>query len=176
MVSRRKRINDQIDASRVILIGSDGERLGEFDIEEALEKAKEQFLDLVEVNQSGEERIPVCKYLDYSRLRYEEKKKDKGNKKKQKSICTKEIRMRPGIGISDYNVHVRNATKWLLEGKRVFIVINFRRRKVVYREYGIDLMNNILDDLKGKYVDIKPDFNAMSDKDFSIFVRTIYYN
>ena len=106
-----------ITVSKVLVIGADGEKLGVVDTDSALAMAEEEGLDLVEV--SPNVSPPVCKILDYGKLKYQEQKKASEARKRQKTIDVKEIKMRPNIDKHDYDVKMRSVTKFIGEGDKV---------------------------------------------------------
>ena len=109
--NKRNRVNDDITAAEVRLIGSDGEQVGIVTIEEALEKAKGEKLDLVEIVPTAEP--PVCRIMDYGKFLFDQKKQKQLAKKKQKQVQVKEIKFRPGTDIGDYNIKLKNLIKFL---------------------------------------------------------------
>ena len=114
------RINEQITASEVRLISSSGKQMGILSIREALIQAEDEGFDLVEV--SPEANPPVCKIIDYGKLKYREQKSKKEAKKKQKTIEVKEIKMRPGIDTHDYNVKIKALSKFIGGGNKVKVL------------------------------------------------------
>ncbi|MGB5536856.1 MAG: translation initiation factor IF-3, partial [Thiogranum sp.] len=105
------RLNENIDAAEVRLVGAGGEQIGVVPLEEAKKLAEESSLDLVEISPQAEP--PVCKVMDYGKFRFEEQKKRQASRKKQKQTQVKEIKFRPGTDIGDYNVKLRNLTRFL---------------------------------------------------------------
>ena len=140
-------INEQIRANTVRLLSSDGEQLGIVSFHEALNKAKEQGLDLVLMNSRA--NPAVCKILDYGKFRYEEMRRQKEAKKNQKAVVIKEIRMSVRVEEHDIQVKVKNAIKFLTQGNRVKITIRFRGREMAYTEQGktvlLDFANRLKD-------------------------------
>lgn len=133
-------INEQIRDKEVRLIGEDGEQLGIMSAREALMKAEEAGLDLVKIAPTA--KPPVCKIVDYGKYKYEQIRKEKEAKKKQKVIDVKEIRLSPNIDTNDLNTKVNAARKFLSKGDKVKITLRFRGREMAH-------MNNskhILDD------------------------------
>ena len=139
------RINEQITASEVRLISSSGKQMGILSIREALIQAEDEGFDLVEV--SPEANPPVCKIIDYGKLKYREQKSKKEAKKKQKVIETKELKIRPGTGEHDYQVKIRNAQKFLKEGNRVKFSLRFKGREMEHSNLGIDMLKRVKTDL-----------------------------
>jgi translation initiation factor IF-3 len=130
----------------VRLVGADGEQVGVVPIEEAQRIAEEASLDLVEISPQAEP--PVCKEMDYGKFRFEEQKKRQASRKKQKQIQVKEIKFRPGTDIGDYNVKLRNLTKFLTEGDKVKVTLRFRGREMAHQELGRDLLKRVENDLQ----------------------------
>lgn len=131
------RINDQIRAREVRLVGEDGEQLGIVSLTEALRIAEEKGVDLVEIAPAA--KPPVCKTMDYGKFRYEQSKKDKEVKKKQKIINIKEVKLRPNIEDNDFQTKVRNALRFLEDGDKVKVTIMFRGREITHPELGRQL-------------------------------------
>ena len=107
--------------------------------------AEEASLDLVEISPQAEP--PVCKVMDYGKFRFEEQKKRQAARKKQKQTQVKEIKFRPGTDIGDYNVKLRNLTKFLTEGDKVKVTLRFRGREMAHQELGRDLLKRVEVDL-----------------------------
>ncbi len=128
------------------LISDDGEQLGVMSSSEALEKAEEAGLDLVELAPSA--KPPVCKIMDYGKYKYEIAKKEKENRKKQHVIVTKEVRFRPKTDDHDFDFKVRHARKFLEEGNRVKATVMFRGRENAHREYGQRVLDKFKDALE----------------------------
>ncbi len=139
------KVNGQINAKEVRLINAEGEMIGVLPTKEALKKAQESGLDLVEL--SPDSNPPVCKILDYGKYRYQIQKKAKEAKKKQKVIHIKEIKVRPTIDVHDYEVKIRAARKFIEEGDKVKVTLKFRGREVAHQELGMDLLKRIENDL-----------------------------
>ena len=142
------RINSQITSSKVRLIGYEGEQLGVVSFEDALKKAKDIDLDLVEISPNTDP--PVCKVLDYGKYIYEKQKLEKKNKKKQHVIHVKEIRVRPNTGDHDLLTKLSRAKKFLEAGDKVKITVMYRGREMARQDMGINTLNRvveILDDL-----------------------------
>jgi translation initiation factor IF-3 len=113
--------------------------------EEAQEMADEVGLDLVEVSPNADP--PVCKILDYGKFKYEEQKKAAEARKKQKTIDVKEIKMRPGIDVHDYEVKLRSARRFLGDGDKVKVTIRFRGREMAHQELGMKVLDRVREDL-----------------------------
>jgi len=129
----------------VRVVGAEGEQLGVIPLEEAQKIADEANLDLVEISPQAEP--PVCKVMDYGKFRFEEQKKRQASRKKQKQIQVKEIKFRPGTDIGDYNVKLKNLTKFLTEGDKVKVTLRFRGREMAHQELGRDLLKRVEGDL-----------------------------
>ncbi|MDZ7712492.1 MAG: translation initiation factor IF-3 [Rhodovibrio sp.] len=142
------RVNDQINVREVRLIGPEGENLGVLETRDALEKAGDFGLDLVEV--SPNVSPPVCRILDYGRYKYEEQKKRAEARKKQKTIELKEIKMRPNIDDHDYGVKMKAIHKFLDEGDKVKVTLRFRGREMAHQELGKQLLGKVQEDLGEK--------------------------
>ncbi|MGF1641201.1 MAG: translation initiation factor IF-3 [Rhodospirillales bacterium] len=139
------RVNDEIDAPKVRVVGDNGEQLGVLSISEALEIAVKAALDLVEVAPAADP--PVCKILDYGKYKYEVQKKKNEAKKKQKVIEVKEIKMRPGIDEHDYQVKLRNMRRFLDEGDKVKVTIRFRGREMAHQDLGMKVLDRVREEL-----------------------------
>lgn len=137
------RINDDITASRVRLVGIDGDQLGIVSLEEALEKAEDEGFDLVEVAPQAEP--PVCKILDFGKFKYDQQKRERESKKKQHVIANKEVRMRPGIGDHDLETKINHAIKFLQEGSRLKISVRFRGRELSRLDLGTTLLDRVVE-------------------------------
>ncbi|HHJ13810.1 MAG TPA: translation initiation factor IF-3 [Gammaproteobacteria bacterium] len=141
----KHRLNDAIDAREVRLVGDDGEQIGIVSIQDALDRAAEAGLDLVEISPQAEP--PVCKIMDYGKYRFEEQKKRQAARKKQKQTQVKEVKFRPGTDIGDYNVKLRNLTRFLNDGDKVKVTLRFRGREMAHQELGRDLLKRVENDL-----------------------------
>ncbi|MBL8644916.1 MAG: translation initiation factor IF-3 [Rhodospirillaceae bacterium] len=135
------RVNHQIDARTVRLIGYDGENIGVVDRETALRKADEAGYDLVEISPGA--TPPVCKILDIGKYKYELQKKENEARKKQKVIEVKELKVRPAIGGHDYDVKMRALKRFIEEGDKVKITLRYRGREMVHQELGQALLERI---------------------------------
>ncbi len=127
------------------MVDADGTVLGVVAIDEALRKAEDRGLDLVEVAAKGDP--PVCKILDYGKHKYESQKKKNEARKKQKTIDVKEIKMRPGIEIHDYDVKMRAMRKFLGEGDKVKVTMRFRGREMAHQDLGLKVLDRVRDEL-----------------------------
>ncbi|MCL8206799.1 MAG: translation initiation factor IF-3 [Actinomycetia bacterium] len=133
------RVNEDIRARDVRLVGENGEQMGIVPLREALRIAAERRLDLVEVSPTS--RPPVCRLMDYGRYKYEQQKRERESRKKQHVVAIKEVKMRPTIEEHDYDVKRRSATRFLEAGDKVKVTITFRGREIVHS----DLARSILD-------------------------------
>jgi translation initiation factor IF-3 len=140
------RINERIRLSPVRLIGADGEQIGVVPVEEALQMARDEGLDLVEVAASS--RPIVCKIMDYGRFRFEQEKKAREAKKQQHQIEIKEVKYRPNINIHDFETKTRRARKFLEQGKHVKVTIMFRMREMRRPENGFELLRRVAEELQ----------------------------
>ncbi|MBE8191603.1 MAG: translation initiation factor IF-3 [Alphaproteobacteria bacterium] len=138
------RINEMITNSEVLVIDAEGEKRGIINIENAIALAEAAGLDLVEVSPNA--TPPVCKVLDYGKLRYQEQKKASEARKKQKTIDVKEIKMRPNIDTHDYEVKMRSVSRFLGDGDKVKVTLRFRGREMAHRELGEALLHRVRDD------------------------------
>ena len=129
----------------VRVIGDDGEQLGVMDTRDAIRKAREQGLDLVEVAANAEP--PVCRIIDFGKFQYEAKKKANEAKKKQVVITVKEIKFRPGTDEHDYDYRMERAREWLRDGDKVKATIWFRGREMTHRELGSRILEKLERDL-----------------------------
>lgn len=135
------RVNDQISVPQVRLVAEDGEQLGVVPISQALEKADQAGLDLVEVAPNADP--PVCKILDYGKFKYEQQKKKNEAKKKQKVIEVKEVKLRPNIERHDYEVKMRNLQRFLEAGDKVKVTLRFRGREMAHQDLGFKLLMKV---------------------------------
>ncbi|MGR8930334.1 MAG: translation initiation factor IF-3 [Gammaproteobacteria bacterium] len=140
------RLNDEITARRVRLIGAEGEQVGVVSITEALQTAYDADLDLVEISPNADP--PVCKIMDYGKYQFEQNKKLQAAKKKQKQIQIKEIKFRPGTEEGDYQVKLRSLIKFLNDGDKTKVTVRFKGRELSHRELGMDLLKRIETDLE----------------------------
>lgn len=139
-------MNERITVQEVRLVGPDGEMIGVRSTQDAIGIAADHGLDLVEVSPNAEP--PVCKILDYGKYKYEEQKKRNEAKKKQKVIAIKEIKMRPGIDIHDYEVKMKAARKFLDNGDKVKVTIRFRGREMAHQNLGLKVLIRMRDELE----------------------------
>jgi len=138
--------NQQIRAIDVQVIGSDGNNVGILPLKKAIQLAKEEGLDLIEISPNA--NPPVCKIMDMGKYKYDLQKKTNIAKKKQKVVALKEIKMRPGTDVHDYNFKVKNAKKFLVNKDKVKFTVKFKGREMQHINLGKDLMNRIIEDTK----------------------------
>ncbi len=139
-------INRQIRAKEVQLIGDNGEKLGVFTLEDAIEKSESKDLDLVLV--SPNVNPPVCKIMNYGKYKFEQAKKEKEARKKQKVLEIKEIRITPNIEQHDFNFKAKNIRKFLEDGNKVKITVRFRGREVNNVKAGEAVLNKFIENLE----------------------------
>ena len=154
-------INGQIRDKEVRLIANDGEQLGVMSAREAQKLADEAGLDLVKI--SPKAKPPVCKIIDYGKYNYEQTRKEKLAKKKQKVIDVKEVRMSPNIDTNDLNTKINHAKKFLAKGARVKVTLRFRGRELAHvnaSKYILDDFAKALEDVAT--IDKKPKFEGRS--------------
>ena len=151
--------NERIRAIDVQVIGSDGGNLGTLPLNKAIEIAKEEGLDLIEISPNA--NPPVCKIMDMGKYKYDLQKKANLAKKKQKVAILKEIKLRPGTDVHDYNFKMKNAKKFLEKKDKVKFTVRFKGREMQHVQLGKDLMNRIIGDTKdvGK-VETHPKFEG----------------
>jgi len=142
---KKTRLNDEITARNVRVIGVDGEQIGILDIEDALDRAVDEDVDLVEIVPTAEP--PVCRLMDYGKFLFEQKKQRGAAKKRQKQVQIKEVKFRPGTDEGDYQVKLRNLARFLNEGDKAKVTMRFRGREHAHRELGLELLKRIEGDL-----------------------------
>ncbi|MCU7835668.1 MAG: translation initiation factor IF-3 [gamma proteobacterium symbiont of Taylorina sp.] len=143
--SNSTRINEEITAKEVRLIDAEGEQAGIVSLAEAQRIADDVDLDLVEIAPTA--KPPVCRVMDHGKFIFEQKKKKAQEKKKQKQTQVKEIKLRPGTEEGDYQVKLRNLTRFLENGDKTKVTIRFRGREMAHRELGMDVLERIAGDL-----------------------------
>ena len=142
------RLNGRIEAFEVRLIDEDGGMVGVVSLRDALTRAEEAGMDLVEISPTA--RPPVCKILDYGKFKYEAQKKANVARKKQRVIEVKEIKMRPSIDDNDYNIKMKKVRTFIDEGDKVKVTMRFRGREMAHQDIAI----GILEKVKGEVGDI----------------------
>ena len=143
------RINEEIRAREVRVVSADNDQLGIMSVRDALAMAEEQHLDLVEVAPNG--KPPVCRIMNYGKYRYEQQKREKEAKKKQKTFTLKEVKLRPHIEDHDY-VKLKNAAKFLGDGNKVKVTIMFRGRELSHPELGLNVLTRFAGELTDQAV------------------------
>ena len=151
--------NERIKALDVQVIGSDGGNLGAMPLNKAIELAKQEDLDLIEISPNA--NPPVCKIMDMGKYKYDLQKKANLAKKKQKVVALKEIKLRPGTETHDYNFKIKNANKFLEKGDKVKFTVKFKGREMQHTNLGKELMTRIIGDtsMLGK-VEVYPKFEG----------------
>jgi translation initiation factor IF-3 len=139
-------INEQIKDKEIRVIDSNGEQIGIMPIKKALKLAQEKQLDLVKV--APQAKPPVCRIMDYGKYKYEQSKKEKEARKKQKIINIKEIRMSPKIEEHDFQVRVRNAQRFINDGDKVKVTIRFRGREIAHTDLGQEVLEKMAEELR----------------------------
>jgi len=142
---KRLRVNEKIIAREVRLVGEKGEQLGVMPLVQAREIAKKQELDLLEVAPTA--TPPVCRLIDYGKYKYQQAKKDQEAKKNQKVSLLREVRLRPKIGLHDFDAKSRSARKLLIDGAKVKVTIMFRGREITHPELGWRLLKKVSESL-----------------------------
>lgn len=139
------RVNEDIAVPEIRLIDEDGEQVGVVTTKDAIERAYQIGLDLVEIAPNS--APPVCKILDVGKLKYQEQKKRNEARKKQKTIDIKEIKLRPNIDEHDYDVKMRNAKRFIDDGDKVKVTLRFRGREMAHQELGARVLQRVRDEL-----------------------------
>jgi len=143
--AKKARINDQIEAKEVRLVGADGEQVGIVTLDEALSVAQKATLDLVEI--SPDSTPIVCKVMDYGKHLFDIKKTKAAARKKQKQQQVKEMKFRPGTEDGDYQVKLRNLIRFLENGDKAKVSLRYRGREMAHQELGMDMLKRIETDL-----------------------------
>ena len=153
------RSNNRITSPDVQVIGHDGENLGILNLNDAINRAKDIGLDLIEI--APNTKPPVCKIMDMGKYKYDAQKKANKAKKKQKKIELKEIKLRPVTEVHDYNFKIKNAQKFIVKGDKVKFTIRFKGRELQHSNLGSDLMEKIKVDMQqiGR-VELEPKFDG----------------
>ena len=151
--------NERIRALQVQVISSDGKNLGTLSTQEAINIARQEGLDLIEISPNA--NPPVCKIIDIGKYKYDQQKKAHKAKKKQKIMNLKEIKLRPVTEIHDYNFKIKNAQRFLTKGDKVKFTVQFRGREMQHTDLCYELMKRITDDTAslGK-VEVRPKFEG----------------
>jgi translation initiation factor IF-3 len=145
-IARQYRVNERINSPQVRVIGENGEQLGVMAVGEALRAARTAEVDLVEVAPNSDP--PVCRLLDYGKLRYLTSKKDRESKKGQKSTELREVRFRPNIGTHDLEAKTRKVKELIEDGAKVKLTVRFRGREATHQQIGLGVLKRVADDLK----------------------------
>ncbi|MCL2162400.1 MAG: translation initiation factor IF-3 [Betaproteobacteria bacterium] len=143
---KKQRVNEEISAPEVRLVGEDGEPIGILSLRAALEAAEEAGLDLVEIAPMAQP--PVCKVMDFGKFRYQEQKKAHEARLKQKQVQVKEIKLRPGTDENDYQIKLRNLRRFLEDGDKCKVTLRFRGREMAHQEFGLRQLERIKADLE----------------------------
>ena len=143
---RNHRINGEIHAPEVRLLGKENEQLGVFRLGEARRMAEEADVDLVEIAPNA--TPPVCRLMDYGKFRYQEQKRAAEAKARQKVVQIKEVKFRPQTDDGDYNIKLRNMISFLQDGDKVKITLRFRGREMAHQEFGIRLLERVRNDIE----------------------------
>ncbi len=146
IAAQESRINGEIRAPKVRLIGVDGSQLGIYGNADAQRIAEDQNLDLVEIAPNAEP--PVCRIMDYGKFKYDQAVKAKKARKKQTKIEVKEMKFRPKIDVGDYETKKGHVLRFLNKGNKVKITIMFRGREMAHPEQGLSILERLADDLK----------------------------
>ena len=141
----KERINEQITANKVRLIGADGKQIGIVSLKEALHRAEAEDSDLVEISPNADP--PVCRIMDFSKYYFEKEKKAKEARKRQHEVEIKEIKLGPNTEEHDYNFKKNNAIKFLKQHNKVKFTIRFRGRQMAHQELGLNVLERIKADL-----------------------------
>ena len=144
------RLNEAIRAKEIRVVSDDGEQYGVLTLKEALEKAQEAGMDLVEISPNADP--PVCKIMDYGKFKYEKTKKDKENKKKQKQVVTKEMRVKPHIDTHDRDTKIAQIEKFLEKEYKIKISLRLAGRQKLYADQGIKVLDELADHFKDKAI------------------------
>ncbi len=146
IATQELRINEEVTAPQIRLIGEDGDQLGIFDNDSAQQIAEDQGYDLVEIAPNAEP--PVCRIMDYGKYRYEQDVKAKQARKNQAKIEVKEMKFRPKIDVGDYETKKGHVLRFLEKGNKVKITIMFRGREMTHPELGLKILEQLADELK----------------------------
>lgn len=141
-----QRINEDIRVREVRVLSDAGEQLGIMQTRDALRLALDQQLDLVEVAPAA--KPPVCRIMDFGKFKYDQQKRDKEAKKKQKVVVVKEVKLRPNIEDHDFNVKLKNAQRFIEDGDKVKVTIMFRGRELTHPELGRQVLVHLADTMK----------------------------
>ena len=140
------RVNENIRAPEIRLIGADGENVGVVHPAKGIQLAEDAGLDLVEISPNA--KPPVCKIMDFGKFKYEQQKRESEARKKQKVIEVKEVKFRPNTDTHDYDVKMRNVFKFLEKGDKVKVTLRFRGREMAHTNLGRELLERVAEDVK----------------------------
>lgn len=147
-------INERIRDKEIRLIGQDGEQLGIMSAKDAMKLAREAELDLVKIAPAA--KPPVCKIIDYSKYKYEQTRKEREAKKKQKTMEVKEVRLSPNIDKNDLNTKANQARKFIEKGNKVKVTLRFRGREMTHINYSKQILDQFYEKLEDIAVIDKP--------------------
>ena len=164
------RSNNRIMSPDVQVISSNGENLGILNLADAIKKAKDEGLDLIEISPNS--KPPVCKIMDMGKYKYDAQKKANKAKKKQKKIELKEIKLRPVTEVHDYTFKIKNAQKFLSKGDKVKFTIKFKGRELQHSHLGNELMNKIIQDME-KIGRVEQDVITLPVKKYALLEGTL---
>lgn len=145
-IAKELPINEEIRARELRVVGDNGEQIGIKSLEDALTIAESFELDLVLISPNA--KPPVARIMDYGKYRYEQQKKEKEQRKSQKTVSLKEVRLSPSIDEHDYQTKLRQAVKFLEKGDKVKVSIRFRGRAITHKDLGRDVIMDFIDDTK----------------------------
>ncbi|ACR01622.1 translation initiation factor IF-3 [Thauera aminoaromatica] len=143
---KKQRVNREITAPEVRLVGEEGEQLGIVSLNASLNMAEEAGLDLVEIAPMAVP--PVCKLMDFGKFKYQEQKKAHEARLKQKQVQVKEVKLRPGTDENDYQIKLRNLKRFLEEGDKCKVTLRFRGREMAHQEFGLRQLERVKADLE----------------------------
>ena len=142
---KQQRVNEDITAPSIRVIGINGEQIGITETKKALQMAADDGFDLVEISPNADP--PVCRVMDYGKFLYDASKKKQEAKKKQKQIVVKEVKFRPGTDVGDYGVKLKKLIMFLSEGNKTKITLRFRGREMAHQELGAEMLKRVEKDL-----------------------------
>ncbi|MGB9804592.1 translation initiation factor IF-3 [Desulfofundulus sp.] len=145
-ITKNFRVNEEIRAREVRVVDASGNQLGIMPVREALRLAEERQLDLVEI--APQAKPPVCRLMDYGKYKYEQSKREKEARKRQRIVNIKEVKLRPSIEEHDFQVKSRNAARFLKEGDKVKVTIMFRGREIMHTQLGHQLLLRLAEQVK----------------------------
>ncbi|WP_448384176.1 translation initiation factor IF-3 [Desulfosoma sp.] len=150
MKKEQENVNEKIRARQVRVIGADGSQLGIMSLQDALDAAREEGLDLVEVAPNADP--PVCKIMDYGKFRYQQSKRSQEAKKKQTVIQVKEVKLRPKTDDHDIQTKLRHIRRFLAQKDKAKVTVIFRGREIAFKDRGEMVLQKVLDELKDEVV------------------------